>query len=56
MLQIKNVTKKFGDFVTLLGPSGYGKTTLLKMIGGFLTVDSGEILIDGQRIDPLPPE
>ncbi|BDU39899.1 ABC transporter [Vibrio nigripulchritudo ATCC 27043] len=71
MLQIKNVTKKFGDFVasenisfeakagefvTLLGPSGCGKTTLLKMIGGFLTVDSGEILIDGQRIDPLPPE
>ncbi len=70
-LQIKDVTKMFnekngvkgmdlsvdkGEFITLLGPSGCGKTTLLNLIGGFLTVDSGEIILDGESIEKLPPE
>ena len=32
-----------GQFVTLLGPSGCGKTTTLRIIGGFLTPDSGDV-------------
>ena len=42
-----------GDFVCLSAPSGGGKTTLLNAIGGLDLPDSGEIWIDGQRIDEL---
>jgi len=45
-----------GEFVTLLGASGSGKTTTLMMIAGFVTPDSGEIRIDGKDISRLPPE
>ena len=40
-----------GDFVALMGPSGSGKTTLLNLIGGLDTPTSGEIEIEGERID-----
>jgi putative ABC transport system ATP-binding protein len=42
-----------GDFVCLSAPSGGGKTTLLNAIGGLDLPDSGEIWVDGQRIDEL---
>jgi putative ABC transport system ATP-binding protein len=42
-----------GSFICLSGPSGSGKTTLLNMIGGLDELDSGEIRIDGQRVDQL---
>ncbi|MDH5356313.1 MAG: ABC transporter ATP-binding protein [Gammaproteobacteria bacterium] len=42
-----------GEFVCLSGPSGSGKTTLLNAIGGLDTPDSGEIHMDGIRIDML---
>ena len=45
-----------GSFVTLLGPSGCGKTTTLHLLGGFLTPDAGQILLEGQDLVPLPPE
>ncbi|MEU5401599.1 ABC transporter ATP-binding protein [Streptomyces sp. NPDC005963] len=45
-----------GEFLTLLGPSGCGKTTTLNMIAGFLTPDSGRILLDGQDVHRLPPD
>ena len=44
-----------GEFVTLLGPSGCGKTTTLRIIGGFVTPDSGSVFFDGQDIADLPP-
>lgn len=47
---------KQGEFITLLGPSGCGKTTTLNLIGGFLPVDSGTILLDGEDITDLPAE
>ncbi|MBY0378778.1 MAG: ABC transporter ATP-binding protein, partial [Burkholderiales bacterium] len=71
ILQIQNITKEFednlvvndisltintGEFFTLLGPSGCGKTTLLRMIAGFVTPDSGNILLEGKDITALPPE
>jgi ABC-type Fe3+/spermidine/putrescine transport system ATPase subunit len=44
-----------GELVTFVGPSGCGKTTLLRIIGGFTDVSSGDIILDGQRINDLPP-
>ena len=44
-----------GEFVTLLGSSGCGKTTTLNMIAGLETVTSGDILIAGARVNDLPP-
>ncbi|WP_332613308.1 ABC transporter ATP-binding protein [Achromobacter sp. ESBL13] len=49
-----NLDIQQGEFVALLGPSGCGKTTLLRSIAGFLTPESGRILIDGQDISRLP--
>ena len=45
-----------GEFLTLLGPSGCGKTTLLRLLAGFETPDSGDIFINGRRVDHLSPE
>ena len=42
-----------GSFICLSGPSGSGKTTLLNSIGGLDSLDSGEISIDGERVDQL---
>ncbi len=42
------------EFVTLLGPSGCGKTTTLRIIGGFVTPDSGDVIFEGKRINDLP--
>jgi spermidine/putrescine ABC transporter ATP-binding subunit len=43
-----------GELMTLLGPSGCGKTTLLNLVAGFLTPDSGEIAIAGRRMTDVP--
>lgn len=43
------------EFVTLLGPSGCGKTTTLRIIGGFITPDSGTVSFDGKVINDMPP-
>ncbi|MBW1749439.1 MAG: ABC transporter ATP-binding protein [Deltaproteobacteria bacterium] len=71
VLEIKNVTKKFGDFTavksvsfnvedggffSILGGSGCGKTTLLRMISGFEELTEGELLIRGESMEGIPPE
>lgn len=67
MLELKNVVKSFngktiinnlnlkiqdGKILTIVGPSGVGKTTLLRCISGLEKIDSGEFLLDGQPFDP----
>lgn len=42
-----------GDFIAITGPSGSGKSTLLNIIGGLDNLSSGEIVLDGERIDNL---
>ena len=49
-----NLDIKDKEFVTLLGPSGCGKTTTLRIIGGFLTPDSGTVTFEGKEINNLP--
>ncbi len=50
-----NLRIKDGEFVTLLGPSGCGKTTTLRIIAGFTQADTGEVIIDGKRMNGVPP-
>jgi ABC-type sugar transport system ATPase subunit len=50
------LTIKGGEFVALLGPSGCGKSTALNCLAGLLPLSGGQILMDGRRIDTLPPE
>ncbi|WP_422000629.1 ABC transporter ATP-binding protein [Reyranella sp.] len=70
IVSVSGLTKRFGDVVAvdgvdldiargelfaLLGGSGCGKTTLLRMLAGFATPDAGRILIDGQDMTGVPP-
>jgi branched-chain amino acid transport system ATP-binding protein len=45
-----------GEVVCLLGPNAAGKTTTLKTILGFVAPTSGEVLLEGERVDGLPPQ
>ena len=44
-----------GSFTSILGPSGCGKTTTLRLIAGFSSPDEGQVFLDGENIDDLPP-
>jgi putative spermidine/putrescine transport system ATP-binding protein len=51
-----DLTVQAGEFIALLGPSGCGKSTALNCLAGLLPLSAGQILLDGRRIDTLPPE
>ncbi|MEQ9389800.1 sn-glycerol-3-phosphate ABC transporter ATP-binding protein UgpC, partial [Marinovum algicola] len=44
-----------GEFVVIVGPSGCGKSTLLRMVAGLETATSGEVRIDGKRVNDVEP-
>ena len=44
-----------GEFVVFVGPSGCGKSTLLRTISGLESITSGELQIDGQVVNEVPP-
>ena len=44
-----------GEFFSLLGPSGCGKTTSLRLLAGFISPDSGRILLEGRDVTKVPP-
>ena len=50
-----DLTVNHGEFMVLLGPSGCGKTTVLRMIAGLEEVTSGDIIMDGKRINDVDP-
>ena len=45
-----------GELFVLLGASGSGKTTVLRMIAGLAVPDKGEILLKGERVNHVPPQ
>lgn len=70
-VEVKNLDKHFGNFhavkdvsfgiekgqlIGLLGPSGGGKTSILRMLAGLEQPDSGEIIFHGQRVNDLAPQ
>ncbi|MBB1249862.1 ABC transporter ATP-binding protein [Rhizobium sp. G21] len=44
-----------GEFIVFVGPSGCGKSTLLRMIAGLEEISSGEMFIDGELVNDVPP-
>ena len=50
-----NLNIEAGEFLTMLGPSGSGKTTCLMMLAGFEPATHGEIILDGDSINNVPP-
>ena len=56
VLQDFNLSFEKGKFTTLLGASGCGKTTILRLIAGLEDLDQGQILCDGKDISRLPPQ
>lgn len=70
-IEVTGLSKSFGDFkavqdvsfsiqkghlIGLLGPSGGGKTSILRMLAGLETPTSGDIVFHGQRVNDLPPQ
>ncbi len=70
-IEVKNINKKFGSFnavsdvnfsiekgrlIGLLGPSGGGKTTILRILAGLEYADSGDIFFDGNRVNDVLPQ
>ncbi len=70
LIELKNIVVEFdgerviddmslyigdGEFITLLGCSGCGKTTTLRVIAGFITPQSGEVFFDSKNINGVPP-
>ena len=68
-IKVHRLTRRFGDFaavddvsfevktgelVALLGPSGGGKSTILRIVAGLETADSGSVSLDGESVDELP--
>lgn len=70
-IELKNISKSFSkhqvlndinlnieksEFLVLVGPSGCGKSTLLRTLAGLESVDTGEILIDGKKVNDIEPQ
>src|ERR1051325_7987365 len=71
MIQLSGVRKSFGsvevikgvdiavddgEFTVFVGPSGCGKSTLLRMIAGLESINGGDLVLNGKRINDVPPD
>jgi branched-chain amino acid transport system ATP-binding protein len=56
VLDAIRLSARKGELTAIIGPNGHGKSTLLKAISGLVPVTSGEIRLDGSRIDRLRPD
>ena len=54
VLKNLNLTMEEGDFITVIGGNGAGKSTMLNAIAGVWPIDSGAIILDGKNITGLP--
>lgn len=70
-IRLSNITKRYGsltavddftidvkdgEYLTIIGPTGAGKTTILKIIAGLVEQDSGDVFIGGEQVNEYPPE
>ncbi len=56
ILRRVNLTVDDGEFVSLVGRSGCGKTTLLRIVGGFVRADSGEVVVNANKVREPGPD
>jgi ABC-type Fe3+/spermidine/putrescine transport system ATPase subunit len=56
VLNLNQLSVRKGEIISVVGPSGTGKSTLLRLIAGLEKADTGEIVIDGEELTNIPPQ
>jgi ABC-type Fe3+/spermidine/putrescine transport system ATPase subunit len=56
VLNLNQLSVRKGEIISIVGPSGTGKSTLLRLVAGLEKADTGEIMIDGEHLTNVPPQ